>query len=76
MCPVMNAFFPSCIQLGLLERCVAYCAANVSLTNSLGWLVAADIHAIAGLRATLLAYVANDVDEIEAASPGALATPC
>ena len=59
----------------LHERCVAYCAANASLANALPWLVVADTHAIAGLRATLLAYVADNLSGIEAASadtPGIL----
>ena len=58
----------------LHERCVAYCAANVTPTNALPWLVAADAHAIAGLRATLLAYVAANLDEIKAAAPDTQAT--
>ena len=53
----------------LHARCVAHCDANISLTNALPWLVAADTHAMAGLRATLLAYVAANLDEIEAAAP-------
>ena len=53
----------------LREQCVAHCAANISLTSALPWLVIADTHAIASLRDTLLAYVAANLDEIEAAAP-------
>ena len=58
----------------LHERCLAYCAANISLTNALPWLVTADAHAVAGLRATLLAYVAANLDEVKAAVPDTQAT--
>ncbi len=47
---------------------------NITLANALPWLVTADAHAITGLRATLLEYVAANVDAIQAASPDALAS--
>ena len=53
----------------LHEQCVAFCAANVSPANALGWLVTADAQAIASLRDTLLEYVASNLAEIKAAAP-------
>jgi hypothetical protein len=53
----------------LQERCTEYCAANVSLISAVPWLIAADANAIAGLRNTLLEYVAANLPGIEAAVP-------
>ena len=56
----------------LQERCAEHCRDHVSLTNAVPWLVLADTHRLDDLRATLLAYVAENHPAIEAAAP---ATP-
>ena len=53
----------------LHDQCAECCNATVSLANAVPWLVAADTHALAGLRGTLLEYVAANLPEIEAAVP-------
>ena len=55
----------------LQAQCTEFCAANVTPVNAVPWLVAADAHAIAGLRDTLLAFVVDHYAEIEAAAPDA-----
>ena len=53
----------------LRSQCVEFCAANVSLTNAVPWLIAADAHAIAGLREPLLEFVAANLPGFKAAVP-------
>ena len=58
----------------LHKHCLAYCVANVSPANKVGWRVVADNHTITGLRAMLIKYVANNLAEIGAALPDTQAT--
>ena len=53
----------------LQEQCTEHCKSNISLTNAVPWLVAADTHGMASLRATLFEYVVPNLDAIEVAVP-------
>ena len=54
----------------LYKQCLAYCAANVSSTNAVDWLIVADTHTIDRLHTTLFSNLA----EIEVAVPNLQAT--
>ena len=56
------------LVVNLQEQCFEHCRENVSPANAVPWLVLADTHKFGGLRATLLAYVAENRVEIGAAA--------
>ena len=56
------------LVVNLQEQCFEHCRENVSPANAVPWLVLADTHKFGGLRATLLAYVAENRVEIDAAA--------